>query len=204
MKKVILFVILHLLAPKYIVAQKLNSFSKDNIIYSLQQDFKKSRIKIDFVNKSDGTKTFVSKKVLRDNNHAYVKFSLDNYYLSVDSLPIISSDICNDLRKISIDTTLVYGEPFSMLISMVFVIDKYGRIETYGIARGTNSKYYEDATLKVLQNHSFNGCFKPAKVGNRAVSNILRMSFNFGQGKCTILTNSPPFFTLAGNSWHSR
>lgn len=197
MKRLFFFVILYLLATKNIVAQKTNPLPKNNIIYFMQQDFKKLKVKIGFVSNSDSTKTFVSKTVLRNKSNAYIKFANNAYYLSVDSLPVMVNDICSELQKIKIDTTLLYGEPFSRSISVILVIDEKGKIETYGIARGVNSNYYEDATLKILQQYSDNTDCKPAMVDNKAVCSILRISFNFGEGKCTMLTNSPPFFYSA-------
>jgi hypothetical protein len=141
----------------------------------------------------------VSKNVLRKKCNAYIKFATETYYLSVDSLPVMAIDICSELQKIKIDTTFMYGEPFSRSVSVILVIDKKGKIETYGIARGANSNYYEDATLKLLQGYIKNNSFKPAKVDNKAVCSILRISFVFGQGKCTVLTNAPPFFHSVKN-----
>jgi hypothetical protein len=200
MKRLFVFVILYLLATKTIVAQKTNPLPKNNIIYFMQQDFKKNKVKIGFVSKSGTTKTYVSKTVLRNKSNAYIKFATDAYYLSVDSLPVMVNDICSELQKIKIDTTLLYGEPFSRSVSVILVIDEKGKIETYGIARGVNSNYYEDATLKILQQYSDNNDCKPAIVDNKTVCSILRISFNFGEGKCTMLTNSPPFFYSA-KSW---
>ena len=194
MKRLLFFLIICLLVTKNILAQKLNSLPTANIIYYMLQDLKKNKVNIGFVNKSGSTKTFVSKKVLRNKSRAYIKFGKSAYYLNVDSLPLMANDICNEIQAIKIDTTLMYGEPFSRSVSIILVIDNTGKIETYGIARRSNSNYYDDATLKVLQRYSSNSYCKPAMVDNKTVCSILRISYDFGQRKCTILTNTPPFF----------
>jgi hypothetical protein len=199
MKNIILSVAILFLFAHYTNAQNVNELSENRIVYSLTQDFKRAKIEIGFLNKLDTTKALLLKKVFKSDKHSYIKFSTDNYYLSVDTLPFLSNDICNELQKIILDTTFNYGEPLSRSVSVVLIIDKNGKIETYGIARGANSNYYEDATLKVLQGYSKNNSCKPAKVGNKAVCSILRISFSFGQGKCTVLTNAPPFFHSVKN-----
>jgi hypothetical protein len=194
MKKIILFVIIQILVLKCVIAQKTGELPNNRIVYFLKQDFKKAKIKIGFVNKLDNTKSSVSKKVLKNKDHSYIKFGVDNFYLSVDSLPLMSIDVCNELSKIKIDTTVRYGEPFSRAVSVVFIIDENGKIKSYGIARVANSSYYEDAVSKVLQEISISGYCKPAKIDNKPVCSLLRMSFSFGNNNCQVLTNTAPFF----------
>ena len=172
-------------------AQKSNGKPdiKGEVIYLLEQDSDKEKIKIGFINKLDGNKYFIDAKVMKHGPFSYIKLNGDSYYLDCDASPTLESDICRDLRKIAPDTSIKSGEPAAKGIVVAFLIDDHGDFVTSGIATSANDAYYDNKTLQLLKKYA-NDKNIPASLRGRPIFYLLRISSAFNQGKCQVLSNA--------------
>ena len=184
MRNILVFVFLVLVSTEYVNGQK-RTVRKD-IIYQFEQTPKKNKIKIGFISSKDSTTYFVSVNVLKDGLFNYVQIEGENYYLNSDAPVALANDICNKLKKIEADTTVRFGEPLTKSISVVILTNKKGEVITFGIARKSNDSYYDYQTLQLLKTY-YNTKSEPIKLNGQQVAYLLKLSFNFSEGKCLIL-----------------
>lgn len=162
--------------------QKETDMSND-IIYVVEQNARKNKIKIGFIDKKDSAKYFVSTKIIKDGDFSYIKIGGERYYLNCDTPPPLLDEICAKLKKTESDTTIRFGEPLTKSISMVLLISNTGGVTNFGIARTSNDPYYDDKALQLLKSY-YKGKSEPAKLHGNYVSYLLRLSFNFSEGTC--------------------
>jgi hypothetical protein len=152
----------------------------------LEQNSKKNKIKIGFIDNKDSTKYFVSTKVIKDGAFSYIEIGGERYYLNCDAPPPLLDEICTKFKEIESDTTIRFGEPLTKSISIVLLISNTGGLTNFGIARTSNDAYYNDKALQLLKNY-YKGKTEPAKLHGKYVSYLLRLSFNFSEGNCFVI-----------------
>lgn len=188
MNTILAFLFFILILTGYASAQRSNSKAdiEGDIIYSLEQNTRKEKIKFWFIHSKDSTRYLISTKVLKDGAFSYIKIGGKPYYLNCNEPPSLVNDICNELKKIEPDTTLRYGEPLAKGITVAFLINNKGEIVTSGLARKASDTYYENKTLQLLK--KYNSQLKePSRLQGKAVSCLLRISCIFGQGPCSVV-----------------
>jgi hypothetical protein len=190
MKEILTLLFSVLCLSQHTISQKgKRSFNlKENAIYLVQKNVKKTKIKIGFINSNDSSKFTVVRKILKNGKLIYIKIGNAFYYLNSDVAPLLSSDICDELKRIEPDTAIRYGEPLRKSVIAALMINSKGEIQTYGFARGANDSYYESATLKVLKQYS-NSVIVPARIKDMPVCYLLMLSFIFHEGKCLIVSS---------------
>jgi hypothetical protein len=156
---------------------------KENTIDYWFRNDKGSKIEIEFTSIKDSSKRVLKKKVLRDGKFNYIKLDSISYYLNADVFPSLFDTICVELQKIERDTTLRFGEPMVRSIRLEIMINKEGKVVTYGVLRPPHDYYYEDAALRILERYkNFIGI--PAMINNMPVNYLLSMYYIIGSDEC--------------------
>lgn len=172
------------------VQVKTNTFThhflscKNGYISHMITDDKQVNLEIETICRLDSSREITSSPIYKKDTMKFVKLENEHYYLNWEISPVMQMDLCEKLSQIKPDTTVTLGAPYSIYVTVVFLIDKEGAVKQYGIARSTNDSYYIKSTISLLDSFCNETKFSPAKIKNRPVNAIFKISYSFSTHKC--------------------